>query len=446
MILWVNFLLYISAIFLIAIFFRKLRPRNSQHFFDPQNFFILMLFAEMPFLLSVVIDQSSLDNRYTLGNSLDYLFFQFTATKFFFAITFLYICMLFSKKYDNAEFSKSIPIKNYFLYGVVFLVMGIFVTSILVSKVGTLEIILRSWSIKTETVRGTAFLRFSMMIFFAMSVSCFYFDLAKSNSSKFVKSIFLCLSIVLGFVCLGLFGERKAPLLLIAVLLIAAKFISPQISFFRARYIVIGLAIFIFSSIAPVMRQPENIEHFISGDFVPIFSGMLESSTQIFLNFSDFPVSVFVFGMVNGIDDLWHFKTISDFFYGFIPSSFYDQKPPLDEGVYIYNIAQGNSVTLGSAFKDMTPVGWPLSRLNGPFLHFWYPGVFLGAIFSAGVTVFLYNHLVKNLNPPLLFLYSMVCLTSFGLTNAHIFSLITHTIILGPLFFLFRRVKKDEVD
>ena len=98
MILWVNFLLYISAIFLIAIFFRKLRPRNSQHFFDPQNFFILMLFAEMPFLLSVVIDQSSLDNRYTLGNSLDYLFFSIYRHQVFFRHNFsIYLYVIFQK-------------------------------------------------------------------------------------------------------------------------------------------------------------------------------------------------------------------------------------------------------------------------------------------------------------------------------------------------------------
>jgi hypothetical protein len=442
MMLWLIFLFYICTIFLIAFFIRKFRPRNSQHFFDPQNFFILMLFAETPFLLSVVIDQSILDQRYILAGSFDYLFLQFTVTKVFFAITFLCICTFFSNKHDTTEFSKSIPLKNYFLYGVIFLVMGIFVTSVLVTKVGGLEIILTSWSVKTETVRGTAFLRFSMMIFFAMSVLCFYFDLAKLNTSNFFKSIFLFLSIVLGFVCLGLFGERKAPLLLIAVLLVAIKFISPQISFFRARYFFLGFAILVFSSIAPVMRKPENIEYFISGDFMQIYIGMLESSTQIFINFSDFPVSVLVFGMVNDVSELWHFRTISDFFYGFIPSSFYSQKPPLDEGVYIYNLAQGNSVTLGSAFNDMIPVGWPLSRINGPYLHLWYPGVILGAVFSAGVTVFLYNRVVKNLNPPLLFLYSMVCVTSFGLTNAHIFSLITHIIILGPLFFLFRKTNR----
>ena len=37
------------------------------------------------------------------------------------------------------------------------------------------------------------------------------------------------------------------------------------------------------------------------------------------------------------------FMAYSKFFYG--------QKPPLDEGVYIYNLAQGNSVTLEVPLK-----------------------------------------------------------------------------------------------
>ena len=197
MILWLNFLFYVGAIFLIAFFVRKARPRNSQHFFDPQNFFILMLLLELPYLITIVIDQSSIDHRYILNGSLDYLFFQFTTTKIFFAISYLYICILFSKKYDSAKVLQSIHVKNYFLYGVVLLVMGIFATIILVIKVGGLELTLLSWSVKTEIVKGTALLRFSMMIFFATALSCFCFDLAKSNSSKSLKSLLLVFSTVL---------------------------------------------------------------------------------------------------------------------------------------------------------------------------------------------------------------------------------------------------------
>jgi hypothetical protein len=440
---WFAFLIYISFILLSIVILTRGKKSLRRDIFHPSILFICLLVMELPYLVSVLMYPDELDPRYNANTNFDSLFVQFVLIKAMFSFVFLSVCELWTRGRVGQPNIPKLSGAAFSFYGLTFLFGALLLTIVLVDRVGGIDLMLRSWSTKTELVKGTAVLRLSMLVLFSLAVGSFVIQCFSSSSIVTrTSSVFLPISILAGFICLGLFGERKAPILLIVIYMVGKKLLRPHEPLFSPFIIIVGLFVVGFSALAPVLRRPDGVEMFVSGDAQTFALEVSKNFGQLFIRFSDLPISLYVYNHVTSIGDLWFLKTVPDLFYGFIPSSFFPDKPPLDEGVYIYNIAQGNKVEFGSAFSEMIPVGWPLSRINGPFLHLWYFGVMLGAVFSGWFTTLIYKYLINNFNPAYLFLYVITSFTGFGLTNSFVFSTICYLILLIPVFFVFRRKRR----
>lgn len=90
---------------------------------------------------------------------------------------------------------------------------------------------------------------------------------------------------------------------------------------------------------------------------------------------------LFVFGTENfgTIDTLWYGSSFRDLFTGIIPSSIYPNKPPLEEGVYIYNIINGVYVKPSVPASSLYMSAWPIDTIGVMYVNFHYIGCIFGA-------------------------------------------------------------------
>jgi hypothetical protein len=82
-------------------------------------------------------------------------------------------------------------------------------------------------------------------------------------------------------------------------------------------------------------------------------------------------------------------------------------------------------------FVQMLPVGWPLSRMTGPYVNFGELGVVFFGFLTGMFLKFVSNVMVTaKYSSQTVFLYCMLVVTNFGFTNAFVFNMMTTVMIL----------------
>jgi hypothetical protein len=306
------------------------------------------------------------------------------------------------------------------------------------SKVGGLLNLILSMSTKTLAVQGTAFYRNTFLLTSMLTIGFFILYISKKKTVTFFDKSMLLLLVVTCFVILGSSGERKNPMMLLIYTAICWNFLVSKLRVFTLKNVSLFAFLIFFASLAPVLRKSGAIEIYMESPS-DLFFDSFQYIGEVFKRFSEVDISLFIFSHFDSVDKLWFGASIVDFFTGFIPSSMYIDKPPLDEGVYIYALAHGYDVYPPTAFNQMLPVGWPLSRMTGAYVNF---GI-LGIIAFAGLTGIILkafeNLMIESrYSPQSIVLYCIIIVTNFGLTNAFVFNLLSIIVVLSALTFLIK--------
>jgi hypothetical protein len=306
---------------------------------------------------------------------------------------------------------------------------------VFLEQVGGIFYLITNMDNKTNIVKGTALFRNLFFISSVLSVGFYICYVSKSHNS-ISKKLILIFLIASFFLMLASFGERKNPLLLVLFSIIMWNYSVNKINIFTVRNVLFFLFLIVFSSLAPVLRHEGAFESYL-GDPQKLFNDALPYIGELFKRFSDIDISLFIYSYFDTSSKFWYGSTFSGFFTGFIPSSVYEGKPPLDEGVYIYNLAQGLKVTIGSPFKDMIPVGWPLGRVTAGYVHFGLVGIVIYAVLTGMFLKYCYKVMIfSNYSPLWVAFYSYLMLISFGFSNAYVFNALTIFLLLILFSFL----------
>jgi hypothetical protein len=89
-------------------------------------------------------------------------------------------------------------------------------------------------------------------------------------------------------------------------------------------------------------------------------------------------------------------------------------------------------------FRHLIPVGWPLSRVTGPYVHFGVFGVLVGGLLTGAIVRRIALSAFSMETPGSIFLYTWVIFTGFGLTNAFVFNFAVIVALLLPIEVYYR--------
>jgi len=441
--------LYITYFLMLLLIIGFIQNKiQKESIFSLKNLFVIFAIAEIPYLYFLNAN-TQLIHPYVQSHIVDYeeVFTQHIILKMMFlcvALTTMSMVkpksIILTKIFSVSNISR----KGLLLSSLFLLLITIIVFYLFLDKVGGLLFLILNMSNKTLIVQGTGLYRNMYLITSLLSVGFYIHFLSTCKHISKMKLLFLMCLILLFFLILASSGERKNPILLLIYCLILWNFKISKIKLFTVKNIIMFLLLLFFAALAPVLRKHGSTEFYIDNP-IALITDALPYIGEIFKRFSEIDISLFIYSHFKGGDDFWFGTSIVDFFTGFIPSQFYPNKPPLDEGVYIYALAHHYNVSPPTPFNEMIPVGWPLSRVTGGYVNFGVFGVIINAIIVGVVLKYFYVLLVKTkYSPSAMVMFSTLLATNFGITNAFVannivvlclmifFSLIIH--------FLFSRI------
>jgi hypothetical protein len=430
----------VILLYLMNLFFLLYISKKAYLFpFSLYSLFIIFAIAEIPYLFYFVHNPEMLSIYVKpLINDFDALVIKHIFnTALFINIAFVTMCLytpkikLFRRIFNYSDNSENqLKIAFYFLISLTVLFYMLFL-----NKVGGLTLLIANISNKSTFVQGTALYRTGFFVAAFLAIGVFIEGKSRRDSKNW-STFKLLLIVLFCFALLASFGERQKPILLLIYTALLWNYKINNIKIFNVKLLISFVALIVFSSLAPVLRQPDAIELYLQ-DPLLAFQDAIPYLGEIFKRFSDIDLSIFVYSQFKSFDDYWVLATLKDFFTGFIPMSIFADKPPLDSGVYIYNMAIGNSVDIGSPFKNMFPVGWPLSRVTSGYVNFGYAGILIFAPLTGIILKYFYQLMLEsNFSAVPVLLFTTLIFSNFGLSNAYVFNLLIIFICCLTLSFI----------
>lgn len=437
------FSLVLYAAFLLVLY--KATPRRGdKSIFGFRKLFFLVAAAELPFLFTVAVTPEVIHPRiYAKLDDMTGLYIQFLVLKALFLIAFTLTAFHFGGRSrataaarGAAMSARRLASLNLHL-SIIMLVLTLATFALMLQELGGLAYLLQNWSAKTEVLRGTALYRTTNLVFGMLAVGFYISYIAAKGRVTVTDRVILGLILLTTVAVLVSVGERKNPVLSIIFAIVFWHFKIRQVNILRPGFIALFVLLGAFAALFPELRKPGGTELLLA-DPLAMLAASASNWGQLFARMSDIETSLFVYHYFDDPQKYWYGATYGDLFTGIIPSSLMPDKPPIDEGVYIYAMGFDYRIEPPVPFRDLLPVGWPLSRITGPFAHFGVIGVFVGGLLTGLAVRWIATSAFRLETPGSIFLYIWVIFTGFGLTNAFIFNLAVIAAILLPVEFYYR--------
>ena len=301
---------------------------------------------------------------------------------------------------------------------------------IFLNQVGGLLHLLANLSEKSEVIRGSGLFRLifingSFALALPLIIMC-----ARNNRSLSVRCFFW-LVVVINFLMLASYGERKNAMVFLVILGAGWHLFIRPIKILSPGILLLGTFIIGFSSLAPPLRVPGASSAYLENP-TQLFLDALPYAGEVFRRFSDFDISIFILNYYDQSAFWLKNQTTLNFLTGIIPSSLYNEKPVLDEALIVYNTANGNPLPFSAPFREYIPVGWPLSRYTSGYAHWGWYGAIIYSMLTSAMLIFINNACAKISALVFFPIYIVSVVSAAGLTNAFIF----HSIISFLMIFL----------
>lgn len=259
--------------------------------------------------------------------------------------------------------------------GFVLYIAGFFLYLVFISKVGGLFHLWADISQRTVLSAGLGYYQ-SLYTFFIYIGSCFLYVLFVSKK----RWLFLCVMLSLSSFILVSLGQR-APFAMFCFMLIVVHHYSvkPFASFFNKKILCVGFCLIAFMFLLVQFRPMQESEDFLS-----------KFERDVILRLGVIERQVSVLGYFDA-HDYWYFGLYQSLLYAPIPRGFFSEKPPIDTGVYLNAIRQGQVITPPVPVEDLEASSWPDGFLAG-YVSFGLIGLislclmsgfFYGSVYSA---------------------------------------------------------------
>lgn len=390
------------------------------------------MLLEIPFLLTAYHNPETLyQSALAWVDDFDYVFMQHIFLRLLFIICFIVTSIFYRPKNLNSRVIKPKVKKSHL---VIVLCLLFFSYFSFLNQVGGLALLLMNMSNKSELIKGSAFFRLTF-VYSTFLFGCLYICYISQKKSYSKTILFLWMMLL--FLMLASYGERKSAVVLIVVMALSWHIMIKPIKVISGKVIASVSFVVFFAALAPPLREAGAFDKYALNPS-ELLVDMTPHLGELFRRFSDIDISIFIFSHFKNVDDFWYLSTLNNFFIGFFPSSFYPGKPPLDEGVIIYNLANGYAPPLDSSFEKYIPVGWPLSRYTTGWVHFGYLGVVFYSILTSLFLIKLNNLTFKKSSVYFLPLYVTAVVSGISISNASIFNFLIACFVILMSYILIK--------
>ena len=430
------FAVIISIIPVIYLIYRLIRREDLLH---PLTFFTafyvlrivipIVMYSNEELSLGILQGNSNLYLRTSILNNDVFVEYAVLQSLCFFITLFGITSSLGSRrsiriKISNHKMSftqKGNDINNYKHLGFALLIIGFISFAIMMRSIGGLTYFLANLQLRTYIIGNLDLLYWlvSLLGNAPILLAYYYFKKYPDNKAKQAMVIILC---VLAVLMSGL-GVRSSLVSLLIQLIIIYHYTVRNIKFEKLlspRYILIAVGLIAFIVVMPALRSPGEWDSFISTPGAYLrehFNGVFQLITRE--SYVPHYTAVIQYFKTHSF---WWGASFKGLLTGFIPSSLYPGKPPVDDGMYLYSICLGR----GDIFPTMPTSSlnlssYPLETFGSMYANFGVVGIVIGFFILGRIIGRSYIHL-KSTDDNRLFniiIYTTV-VTTFQLSTLRI--------------------------
>ena len=430
---------------IFPVVFYLMLHNKSKCFFAPKNIFTFLYVVEilLPLLSFVSLSNVNSIGREYLKEAMsdDGVFFEYCFLQSMSYCIVLLGIRIFEKRIVFTPQNKNVcRVNNYTLYkryhqvGVLLLIIGTYAFMLIMSKIGGVVYFFTNLQMRRYLVQD---LDFESMLLGVLR----YAPLLIVYSKRFVDkkiNVFDVIVIVLSGIMVGM-GGRKALIMLCIEVLMICHFVIKEIKikdFLKLKYVV-GLGVlYMFFSFYSTFRTPDAMNSFSVDPISYISENSKGVGAQIRgESYVPFYTASIYYVKENGY---WYGKSFLGLLTAPIPSSFFAEKPPVDDGMYLYSICNGRNVEPIMPTKLLDGSSLPLETFGAMYLNFGPLGVLFG-MFVVGLMIgFSYYKMVKNNMTFMGLLMYVVVVFTFEVSTLRIFQTI---IAFGMLYIISKIVE-----
>lgn len=421
---------------------------DKKDLFSPRNIysFIYFLTILLPGMLFYFTNNGIISNKLVkaaVNNDQVYLKYAILQTISYYCVnTGFYIRIIkFNSKKEKINHN---DINETKILGILFVIIGLISFIVLMRYVGGMKYFFTHLYLRTILVKGATFSLWFLNFLNIGTLLLIYYTYIKYKKIKIINIILILIS---GIFC-GL-GGRTIMVFLVIQSVIMWNYLVKKIklkNFFKIRFFLTGIVGVLFLNFFVFLRSPEKTKQFLK---MPMIFFQQNSIGLLDTLMKESYVKYFMF-IIQYFENknFWYGSTFKGLLTAIIPSAVYRNKPPVDEGMYLYSIAQGRE----DIFPTM-PVGelngssYPLETFGSLYVNFGIIGLFLGMILFGYILGKVYRKMIeKNMSFKWLILYSLF-LFRFQISVFGIFNMFINYILLSfteyGLIFCKTKLKKE---
>lgn len=423
-------LLSLYAIFLWMLFYAfNVIGKKRITYLAPLSFLLIYTSLELPFMYKVigdlnVIPEMALIHIDDFDNA---LLLHVVCSVIFISFSLLTIFSFKAKPKLIVFILKPIGRDNYkisiFIH-IITLILALICYQFFLSSIGGFYYLISNLDSRNLIIQGTGYYQAIYGVSLFLSIGYLIRAYSFNNKITILNYIYIMLVSSLAFVIFASLGGRKTAILFVLYTLVMWNYNVYKLNLFTIKNSVLVFVFMVYFSIMPLFRVQGAFD-FYTNNIDLLFKESFDNLFLFFNRFSELSRSLLVYSVFD-VDNLWMGGSFIDLFYAPIPRGIFPEKPPIDSGVYIYNIAHGIEVSPPSSMQGLLPVGWPLSTITNMYINFWFFGVAIGGVITGIVLNYLYRAMeILEYSPIIVFLYASAIFGDFALTNIKLVSMLT---------------------
>lgn len=410
--LYFGLILYIF----ILIYILLLDYRKTKDLFSPIGFYIIMqLVREIPFMYFIIADRTIIRREAYAHyfNNFSDVYIKTIVAKTVFLLAFFAVSYFCIRGKITKEVRK-LGVKQINYVMIVGAIIGIVSYAIFIQSNSGLNYISNNMSSRAQLFRGNNY------IFIAFNVWLFSILMAFEKFELKKYKILGLILISIYMACMFVFGGRSQILTPVLVSSIVYNIKVKKINLFNFRIIALGLSCIIFIFSYSILRQPGAFEYYKQNP-VELINDLTHEGTGLSVELSRFDRDMFIIDYFDSTN-YWCLKNIIMAPVGLIPSFIYENKPPVDDGMYIWNLAIGNQVEIGEQYNNMHKNSWPLDSMSSGYANGGFIGVIIFGMIIGYIESKIYNAAIRNRCIVRSIFYAVI-ITAFQLNSLQIVNL-----------------------
>ena len=419
---------------------------------EPYNLFTFLYFINImiPMILYINVETSEkiseLYIRNAVLNDSTFIIYAILQTTSYYLVIFGMKLRITNLK-NNIQNKKNVSImydsKKYKCIGIIMWIIGAISFLLIMKKVGGIYYFFTHLQYRVSLTRNLDVLSW-ILPFINYGVLAIAYSYRGTNKSINFKII--ALAIISGIMS-GLGGRKALIILLIEVLLIyhyCVKEISIK-KFLKFKYILGIIVIYLFFIVMPKFRVEGAFEIFAQNpiEFIKQSNNGILSTIRS-ESYVTYYITIIEYFKTHSF---WFGKTFLGLKTAIIPSSIFPDKPPVDDGTYLYSISQGRTdIIPPMPFNKLDGSSLPLETFGSMYGNFGIVGLFLGMIILGVIYKYTYKRMKeKSYNFFDVIIYIQVIFT-FQLSTLRIFQIFEMIVVLWIISFIMDKfiLKKDK--